>query len=230
MRILDLFCGAGGAAMGYHLAGFEVVGVDINPQPNYPFQFIQADVIGLLTGESGHPDYDGWYAFDAIHASPPCQAKTTMSNRWRGYGGLADDRVSLISRTRGLLRCTDLPWVIENVTGARPEMPNAVCVTGGPFGLRTHRPRLFEASFPLEKPATKPRAVDPIGIYGPGAYGQKLWKRVDGSYQRRAASVEEAREVMEMPWADWREIAEAIPPAYTKWVGDQLMNHLKGES
>jgi DNA (cytosine-5)-methyltransferase 1 len=229
MRILDLFCGAGGAAMGYHQAGFEVVGVDLNPQPNYPFDFLQADAIWWLESWDEQPA-KFIESFDAVHASPPCQAKTTMSNRWRGYGGLADERVSLISRTRELLNKVGLPWVMENVTGARPEMPDAVCVTGGPLGLRTHRPRLFEASFPLAKPATKPRAVDPIGIYGPGAYGQKLWKRVDGSYQRRASSVEEARDVMEMPWADWREIAEAIPPAYTKWVGDQLMSHLKGAS
>ena len=130
-RLLDLFCGAGGAAMGYHRAGFEVVGVDINPQPRYPFEFHQADALEYpLAG------------FDAIHASPPCQRFSTMTKRWARSSSHSD----LIEPTRSRLRESMLPYVIENVAGAPLVGPIRLC--GSSFGLPVRRHRLFEMSSP----------------------------------------------------------------------------------
>ena len=217
MRLLDLFCCEGGAAMGYHRAGFEVVGVDIEPRPLYPFEFVQADWRGAL-------DMAG--DFDAIHASPPCQAYTSMSNRWRGNGGKADEHFRLIHEVRRELIKLGLPYVIENVTGARADMRNPILLSGGMFGLRVDRPRLFESNVLLLAP-DRVRVHDPVGVYGGRPDGRLLWTRADGSEQRAASSLEVARDVMEMPWASWRGCAEAIPPAYTEHIGRQLMAHLE---
>lgn len=142
---LDLFCGGGGAAMGYWRAGFDVIGVDIAPQPRYPFPFVQADALAPPFDLSG---------FDLIHASPPCQAHTPMSNRWRGLGTLADERVDLIAPTRAMLEASGVPWVIENVRGA--PLRNAFTLTGEMFGLGVHRPRKFEASALILTPTAPP--------------------------------------------------------------------------
>ncbi len=191
-RLLDLFCGAGGAGMGYHWAGFDVVGVDLVDR-GYPFPFKQADAMTF--------DLD---SFDAIHASPPCQAHTGMSNRWRGKGGKADSHVSLIAEIRARLEETGVPWVIENVPGAAKLMRDPIVLTGEMFGLRVHRPRLFESSVLILAP-DKPRAKrDTVGVYGKAHDGRLLWRRKDGTEQHAAASLGEARNAMGMPWADWR--------------------------
>jgi DNA (cytosine-5)-methyltransferase 1 len=223
-RLLDLFCGAGGAAMGYSRAGFEVVGVDIAPQPNYPFEFVQADALEFLEDWSyGFEDY----GFNAIHASPPCQAHTTMSNRWRGAGGKADEHINLIPPTRELLQETGLPWVIENVPGAKPHLRSPVVINGPNVSLfRLARPRLFEASFVILVPNHQ-KAVDPVGVYGEAPDGRLLRKRADGTEQHAARSLEEGREVMGIDWMDWDELKEAISPAYTELIGAQLMAYLK---
>lgn len=228
-RLLDLFCGAGGAAMGYHRAGFEVVGVDIKPQPNYPafMEFHEADALEFASDyltEIG-PYRLGY--FDAIHASPPCQAHTTMSNRWRGAGGKADGHVNLIDETRELLEATGLPYVIENVPGAREHMRSPVTISGASVGLeRIVRPRLFESNFLLLVPEWMP-PVEPIGVYGKAHDGRLLFKRADGTEQRAASSLAQAREAMGIDWMEWSELKEAIPPAYTELIGHQLMAHLK---
>lgn len=135
-RLLDLFCGAGGAAMGYHRAGFEVVGVDLKPQKHYPFEFHQADALEFLA-EHGRE-------FDVIHASPPCQAHTSLKN-------LHDkDYPELIEPTRRLLEKTGLPYIIENVVGAPLRNPILLC--GSSFGLRVRRHRLFESNWFLIAP------------------------------------------------------------------------------
>lgn len=208
-RLLDLFCGAGGAGMGYHRAGFDVVGVDLDPQPHYPFEFHQADALTF--------PLDG---FDAVHASPPCQAHTPMSNRWRGAGGLADERVDLIPATRDRLEASGLPWVIENVRGA--DLRNSVELTGEMFGLRVHRPRLFETNWLLLSPAKPRRQRDPVAVYGQKGDGRLLWTRNDGT-ELRCADLATARDAMDMPWADWHGVKEAIPPAYTEFIGGQLL-------
>jgi hypothetical protein len=129
VRLLDLFCGAGGAGVGYHRAGFEVVGVDIEPQPNFPFEFVQADAMTY--------PLDG---FDAIHASPPCQAYSLASG-YQGKGARAK-YPELVGPTRDLLVQTGLPWVIENVPNAPIRKDLLLC--GEMFGLRLHRHRIFE--------------------------------------------------------------------------------------
>ena len=211
-RLLDLFCCAGGAARGYADAGFEVVGVDIDPQPNYPFEFYQADAIKWME-QGGH------VSFDAIHASPPCQGYTTMNNRH------ASSIPQLIEPVRELLIATGLPYVIENVSGARSEMREPVQLTGAQFGKRIHRPRLFETNWLLLAPPKARRHRDTVAVYGK-CDGRRLWTRADGS-ELHVADLETARAEMEMPWADWDEIREAIPPAYTKFIGEQLLAHLQ---
>lgn len=218
-RLLDLFCGVGGAARGYQWAGFHVTGVDINPQPDYAGdEFIQADAIEFAADLcDGYP-----WEFDAIHASPPCQAFTTMSNRWRGAGGKADSHVNLIAQTRELLEMSRRPYVIENVPGAKAEMRSPFTLSGGMFGLAVDRPRLFESNvFIFTYRAPKP--VDPIGVYGKAHDGRRLFTRADGTEQRAASSLQEARAAMGMDWGDWDGVREAIPPAYTEWIGRQLM-------
>jgi len=203
--------------MGYHRAGFDVVGVDVNPQPNFPFEFHQADAMTYpLEG------------FDAIHASPPCQAFTTMSNRHRGKGGKADDHPELIGQIRERLEATGRPWVIENVVGARREMRDTITLHGGMFGLGVHRPRLFESNVLLMLTAG-PAVVDPIGVYGDHHDGRLLFKRADGSEQHAARSLSAARVAMGIDWMEWRELAESIPPAFTQFIGEQLIAHLSLE-
>jgi DNA (cytosine-5)-methyltransferase 1 len=219
MRVLDLYCGAGGAGMGYALAwpDAEIVGVDLRPQPNYPFRFVQADVLHLDPA---------WLAtFDVVHASPPCQAHTTMSARWRGRGTVADERVDLLPPTRALLRQAGVHYVIENVAGASRQMHHPITLSGDRFGLQVVRPRLFETSFPVDarrRPPVQPIA-DAIGVYGQGPHGQVLWTRKDGTVQRRARSLAEGQAAMGgITWMNWRELCESIPPAYTRWIAEQF--------
>ena len=220
-RLLDLFCGEGGASVGYHAAGFDVVGVDIKPQPLYPFFFVQADATAFavrgcaLGGQS--------FTFDAIHASPPCQAHTGMSNRWRGKGTKADTHVSLIALMRARLEDAGVPWVLENVPGAARFMRDPIVLTGEMFGLRVHRPRLFESNVLILAPDKPAVRRDTIGVYGKAHDGRLLWRRKDGSEQRAARTLERAREAMGMPWASWRGCCEAVPPAYTEFIGRALM-------
>lgn len=204
-RLLDLFCGAGGAAMGYHRAGFEVVGVDIEPQPNYPFEFHQEDAMTYaLRG------------FDAIHASPPCQGYTTMNNR---HGQEKTPR--LIGPLREALRCAGIPYVIENVEGALVDMQNPLTLHGGHFGLGVNRPRLFECSFLILTPDA-PRVKDPVAVYGKHHDGRRLWTRADGTEHHAPDNLAEARAAMGIDWMEWDELREAIPPAYTEWIGKVL--------
>lgn len=220
-KLLDLFCGAGGCSVGYHRAGFDVTGVDIEAHPDYPYRLVEADAMAVLA------NVDELDAFDVIHASPPCQGYTTMSNRWRGAGGAADGWDKLIAEVRHYLKAWGGVYVIENVPGARKHMRNPITLRGGMFGLNVDRPRLFETNVDLGPlpPHTKP--PNPLGVYGKHHDGRRLFTRKDGSIQRAARTLEEARAAMGIDWMGWRDLCESIPPAYSEWVGARLLAALE---
>ena len=174
-RLLDLFCGAGGCSVGYYRAGFEVVGVDIVPQPNYPFEFYQADALGF--------DFDpGW--FHAVHASPPCQAYSSL----RGF--TTTEYPQLIEYVRELLIQTGLPYVIENVVGAPLINPIRLC--GSSFGLKVWRHRLFETSFqiPLLPPCSHSEHPKPLDVTGTG---WSFYEAAHEAWGRSESQAEESR-------------------------------------
>jgi len=204
-RLLDLFCGAGGAAMGYHRAGFEVVGVDHRPMPRYPFKFHQVDALEY-GAEHGHE-------FDAIHASPPCQAYSVMSRN-------RNEHPQLYAQTRNILQKIDHPYVIENVIGA--PYAHGVVLCGSMFGLVVRRHRNFETSWLILSGlvcdhAKQGRPITVTGNSG-GEPRKHSWKGV-----RREWPL-----YMQMPWATPMEVTQAIPPAYTEWIGTQLRNYMWG--
>jgi DNA (cytosine-5)-methyltransferase 1 len=209
-RLLDLFSGAGGAAMGYHRAGFDVVGVDIEPQPRYPFEFHQGDAMDEVWIRSLGP-------FDAQHASPPCQDHSMMLN----FGHAAHGTGWMLAATRERLQATGLPWVIENVPGApmRPDYKLCGCMFELP---RIKRERWFETSwrgFDLRPPCHHDQPAIPIAGRG-----------VTSWYRHRYGSVHIAdrRAAIGIDWPVTREgLAQAIPPAYTEYIGHQLLEALE---
>jgi DNA (cytosine-5)-methyltransferase 1 len=225
MRVLDLFCGAGGAGKGYALAGFDVVGVDIEPQPNYPFEFIQADALTIW------PDFFSRH-FDAVHASPPCQFGTAL----RHAPGAKKDHPNLIPLTRAMLKAIGLPYIIENVTGSRAHLEKPVMLCGSMFHLgaevgdrfyQLRRHRYFECSFPLTPPQSCAHFGPCIGVYG--GHVRNRSKKFGGRETRDFVDCDKpalAREAMGMSWATMGEMSQAIPPAYTHHIGRQLKDHL----
>ena len=205
-RLLDLFCGAGGAAVGYHRAGFDVVGVDIRPQPRYPFEFHQADALTF--------PLDG---YDAVHASPPCQA----------YSIATPDKSrhpDLYVPIRERLALSGVPWIIENVPGAPYRSGLTLC--GSMFGLRVRRHRNFETSWLVLSPGCWHGDQGRVlGVYGDGGAEPEGYVRPSGGGGRKAPRAMWPQ-LLGMPWADWRDAREAIPPAYTEWIGAQLLAHL----
>lgn len=222
MRLLDLFCGSGGAAMGYHLAGFsEIVGIDLKPQARYPFKFIQGDAIDYLI----HHGDD----FDAVHASPPCQRYSIATN---SQGNRRQDHPDLLPITRELLSTLDRPWIIENVEGAPMRQP-AVMLCGLMFGLKVFRHRWFETSFLPFAPEHRPHTGHRIGEGGfccvAGHGGQssgfgKFTRRVPADHRTKAAW----SRAMGIDWMQRDELAQAIPPAYTEYMGRQLARQVEG--
>jgi DNA (cytosine-5)-methyltransferase 1 len=203
-RLLDLFCGAGGAAVGYARAGFEVVGVDIKPQPHYPFEFHQADALTF--------PLDG---FDVVHASPPCQAYSVMT---ASRPGLRETYPDLIPVTRIRLTESGLPYVIENVIGAPLLSPIVLC--GSMFGRPLYRHRGFESAFDLRVPI-HPKHQVPASKAGHWRPGTVI------SVAGNCAPIALARLAMGIDWTNRDELAEAIPPDYTEHIGSQLMAHLR---
>ena len=212
MRLLDLYCGAGGASMGYARAGFEVVGVDIEPQPRYPFTFLQADALDV--------DLDG---FDVIHASPPCQRYSDLGRR----NGNAHEWPDLIAPTRERLVATGRPYVIENVEGAPLLDPVVLCGTSFP-GLRVIRHRLFESNLVLTAPPCRPHPLVFTHDRRKRQYGRldqgTAYVMVNGGGN---ATVANKRAAMGIEWMTGREINEAVPPAYTEHLGRQLAHLLE---
>lgn len=202
-RLLDLFCGAGGASAGYHEAGFDVVGVDIEPQPDYPYEFHQADALTV--------SLDG---FDAIHASPPCQSFTAYRRKGHGVG---DGYPDLIEPIRTRLERSGLPWVIENVAGA--PLRNAVMLCGSSFGLDVRRHRYFESNVPLTAPPCDHSWQTPR--FPPATNRTNLRRTVEVGVWRIPLEVQQR--AMGIDWMPLRSLSEAIPPAYTEHIGRQLL-------
>jgi DNA (cytosine-5)-methyltransferase 1 len=238
IKLLDLFCGAGGAASGYHRAGFEVTGVDLHPQPRFPFKdFHQADAVEF--------HFDG---FDVIHASPPCQAYSkAMKHLTSGYPMLID---TMLDR----LKDSGVPWVLENVPGSPlPEAPNlfgenGLLLCGSMFGLRIQRHRLFQTSFPIDPPGVcvhDENALDPDSDWGRAASkyhsdfrvkkevmnphnagARKEWRKKLGS-----RPIERTwRDEMGVGWMDSHEGRESIPPVYTEYIGRHIMEKIRNEA
>lgn len=208
MRLLDLYCKAGGASKGYADAGFEVVGIDIKKQKRYPYEFIQADCLEILQ------DLDYLRTFDAIAASPPCQTHS-RTQHLRNAQGKGTDKVDLIPQTRAALIESGVPYVIENVPGA--PLINPVQMCGSYFGLKVRRHRLFESNLKLIGSGCKHKEQGkPVGIYG--SMRDEIPK---GGHT--AKTIEEARDAMGIDWMIWGELVEAIPPRYTYEIGKQLI-------
>jgi DNA (cytosine-5)-methyltransferase 1 len=207
--------------MGYHRAGFDVIGVDIEPQPLYPFTFVQANALRWTHKPSVHVSM-----FDAVHASPPCQRYSDLGHR----NGNSDDWPDLIKPTRDLLQCMNLPYVIENVEGAPLIDPVTLCGTMFPE-VAVIRHRLFETNWPLVPPAEHPKHPLVFTHDKRKAHYGKLDQ--DTSYVQVTgggnATLANKRRAMGMPWANNHGLNEAIPPAYTEWIGRQLLAHVTAE-
>ncbi len=244
-RLLDLFCGAGGCSVGYSRAGFDVVGVDIAPQPNYPFEFHQADALMALGQIQINMTPTLWgVSFDAIHASPPCQAHSTIAKQVRKTGNLgrvavedyAPDHPDLVAPTRELLKATGLPFVIENVVGAPLRNPIMLC--GSSFGLDVRRHRLFETNWPLmAAPCAhhwqlpRFRSLDSrrhlkscVPVHGSSQLASVVGVHGNLNY---AGEQELRKKAMGIDWMSNYELTQAIPPAYTEFIGEALLHHLR---
>lgn len=220
-RLLDLFCGAGGAGMGYYRAGFEVVGVDIKPQKNYPFEFHQTDALEFVRAHGKE--------FDVIHASPPCQPFSTIAKQQLVRGNIQPDTyLDLVDETRKALINTGVPFVMENVIGA--PLRTLIVLCGSSFGLDVRRHRAFESNLflwgvPCDHSWQTPRfkSMDTrrstlssvVAVHGKCQYAGELIIR---------------RKAMGIDWMSSDELSEAIPPHYTEYIGEQLMQHLKPEA
>lgn len=212
--LLDLFCAAGTGADGYAAAGFEIVGVDLFPQPHYPYEFIQGDVLAML-GDLPR--------FDALHASPPCQEFTRAKTLRAAQGGTSRFGDLLTPYLAWLLHSSrDFPWVVENVPGA-PGLGGAVTLCGSSFGLGVRRHRLFLSNVTIPRPPCDHKTQGrPWGVYY--SPGDEI-----PSGGRTARDVAHGLEVMgvdrPMPWDS---LKEGIPPAYTEYIGKYLMEALRG--
>lgn len=211
-KLLDLFCGAGGAGAGYARCGFEVIGVDLKPQPRYPFAFVQGDALAYLAEHGSE--------FDAIHASPPCQRFSAMTKRWRGK---STAHLDLIGPVRTILERLGKPFIIENVEGARDMLRNPVTLCGSMFdldcppGYYLRRHRLFEChGFHVGDLPHCEHAGQAISICGHGGGRSKR----DGLSFLKCA---DWGKVMEIDWMTQAELAQAIPPAYTHWLGQEML-------
>lgn len=202
-KALDLFCKAGGASMGLHLAGFDVTGIDIEPQPRYPFHFIPGDALTV--------DLSG---YDLIWASPPCQRYTSLRSVFD-----ASRYMDLMAPTRQRLLASGVPWIIENVPGA--PMRGDVMLCGAMFGLRSYRHRLFETSWPITLQPPHPRHVIRVNR-------RKVNRRVHwdaGGFVTVVGDIGSyvGPEAMGIDWMTGAELSQAVPPAYSHWLGEQAI-------
>lgn len=239
-RLLDLFCGAGGASMGYHRAGFEVVGVDIKPQPHYPFEFIIGDALHVMDNLlRGAPLFrrngENFYLkdFDAYHASPPCQDDSIATQKWKNRGYIYPQ---LIEPTRQRLISTNKPYVVENVIGAKRRLHNPILLCGLTFQLKVVRHRWFECEPFIMSPGHSSRQChgavtrkiainDPAGHGMPGHTYRALTVAGHGG-NSQSFRWQDWQEAMGIEWMTKQELTQAIPPAYTEYIGKYLIQHL----
>jgi len=205
-RNLDLYCGAGGISKGYADAGFEVVGVDLHPQKHYPYQFHQQDALEYLAAH--------YMEFDAVHASPPCQEYSMASKQFRLAGKVYSD---LIASTRDALVKTGKPYVIENVPGA--PLINPIILTGAMFGMPIKRDRLFECSFHVEQPPMVFQK-SAIKMGRRPKEGDVVWPV--GHF----SGVPYVKRHMGIDWMTQKELAQAIPPVFSEYIGGYLLKYL----
>lgn len=210
-KLLDLYSCAGGAAVGYHRAGFEVVGVDKDPQPRYPFLFVQSDAITFLRRN--------WRHFDAVHASPPCQAYSPLN-------ALSPDKdyPDLLAPTRDALGETGLPFVLENVMTAPLNKDVSIVLCGGMFGLRTYRHRRFEpgGGVRLIAPPHPPHVIRTATKKRRELWAQGWHVSITGDVGTYVGPL-----AMGIDWMTGDELCQAIPPPYTELIGGQLMMALQ---
>jgi len=207
MKLLDLYCGVGGASVGYAKAGFEVHGIDLKPGKRYPYIYTKADVLEVIK------DIDYLRQFDIIHASPPCQTHS-ITKHLRNAQGKSTSKLDLIPQTREALIASGKPYIIENVPGS--PLINPVQLCGSSFGLKVRRHRLFESNMPIKGSTCNHKLQGrPIGVYG--SLNDEIPKG-----GKTATTIDEARQAMGIDWAIWSELVEAIPPTYTEYLGVQL--------
>lgn len=209
-RLLDLFCGAGGCSVGYHRAGFDVVGVDNKPHPDYPFPMVVTDAMVLL----GVPAF--LQGFDVVHASPPCP-RYSVATHARGN---AHEHPDLVMPVREALRAWGGVYIIENVPGAPLENPALVC--GWAMGMKhIKRHRLFESNAPLMSPGRLCPKGDTVSVFGHS--GEDRRRSAGGV--RKHVPISEVRELMGVNWMSNRDdVSDSIPPAYTEYLGGQLLD------
>jgi DNA (cytosine-5)-methyltransferase 1 len=234
--LLDLCCGAGIGADGYTAAGWEVVGVDIAPQPDYPFLFDQDDALGFVDYYAQADAVGMWPGpwFDAIHASPPCQLHTRAGKLRDAQGGTSrfDD---LLTPTLDLLRQISMPWVVENVPDAKPLMvprddETLITLCGSMFDLGVQRHRLFLTNVPMpEPPPCDHSTFEPDPITGkPRPWG--VYHVPGDSIPKGGRTARDAKHAAELMGVErdvsWAGLKEGIPPAYTRWIGRHLLASL----
>lgn len=218
--MLDLFCGAGGCTKGYQRAGFYVVGVDLVRQPDYcGDEFVQADALQFLAQPSVRLGQD----FDAIHSSPPCKARTVARHGGRRQTPLFDPHVDLVPDTLCSLAPLRVPWVVENVPGVPLDAEHVVTLCGSMFGLCVRRHRLFASSFEVEQPSCRHAEQGPVvGVYGAGGADSNRAARGGGGGVKVVGA--EAADALGIDWTtNQRRLSQAIPPAYTEWIGGHLL-------
>ena len=206
LKLLDLFCGAGGASAGYARAGFEVTGIDVKHGKRYPFDYIKGDVRDYL-------DPEFLQQFDVIAASPPCQS-FSATKHLRNAQGKSTTKTNMIPMVRDALMMANRIYVIENVPNAPLINPIQLC--GSAFGLKVRRHRLFESNFKLKGTECHHKQQGkPVGIYG-----SMRDEIPNGGHT--AKTMEQANKAMGIDWMIWGELVESIPPAYTYYIGQQL--------